>query len=71
MADLMVRLRVLRAEKNVSQETTAKCAGISFRAYNNIENGRAVPSMPSLVALADYFDVSLDYLLGRTDKRER
>jgi DNA-binding XRE family transcriptional regulator len=69
MADIMTRLRVLRAEKDVSQGTVAKSVGISYRQYNSIENGKAVPRMSTTIKLANYFDVSLGYLLGISERR--
>lgn len=70
MSELTTRLRVLRAEKNVTQEDLARETGISYRAYNPIENGKAVPSLQTLLMLANYFDVSLDYLVGRSESRK-
>jgi transcriptional regulator with XRE-family HTH domain len=67
--DIMTRLRVLRAEKDVSQQAAAKGAGISFRAYNSIENGKADPTMNTLILLSNYFGVTVDYLIGRSERR--
>ena len=39
--------------------------------HNNYEAGKNRPDFDGLIALADYFDVSLDYLVGRSDRRER
>ena len=39
--------------------------------YYRYEQGERQPTLPVLIALADYFDVSLDYLVGRSDVRER
>lgn len=68
-ADIMVRLRVLRAEIDISQEAVAKAVGLSYRAYNSIENGKSIPSMTTLIAIADFFNVSLDYLTGMSEVR--
>lgn len=44
--------------------------GISRYAVYTYENGKAFPTVEGLLALAEYFDVSTDYLLGRTEVRE-
>lgn len=44
---------------------------LSEGAYQCYEQGRGFPDVPKLCALADYFDVSLDYLMGRSETRER
>lgn len=44
--------------------------GISRYAVYTYENGKAFPTVEGLLALAEYFDVSTDYLLGRTDVRD-
>jgi transcriptional regulator with XRE-family HTH domain len=53
------RLRVLRAERRVTQWTTAAGAGISQNRYWRIELGRAVPSPEERQRLADFFGVSV------------
>lgn len=54
-----------RAKKNISQAAVAKELGISWRAYQRYEAGERLPTVPILIALADFFGVSLDYLVGR------
>lgn len=61
------RLKELRNIKNTSQVTIAKALGITDRGYRKYEAGDNEPTMSVLIALADYFDVSLDYLVGRSD----
>ena len=60
------RLRGLRNEKGISQELVAKELGITESAYQNYEVGRRKPTFNILPAIADFFKVSVDYLLGRT-----
>ncbi len=60
------RLKKIRKEKGVSQSDVAEILGISRQAYNHYETGRRDPSNESLNTLANYFSVSVDYLLGRT-----
>lgn len=62
------RLEKLRIDKKISQVVAAKDLGIGIRAYQYYENDEREPRMSVLVRMADYFDVSLDYLTGRTDE---
>ena len=48
----------------------AEICGLKLRSYQDYEYQVSYPSALGLVALADFFGVSLDYLMGRTDKRE-
>ena len=63
------RLQELRKEKKVPQKELAECLGISVRAYHYYEEGKRYPDFQGLLALADFYGVSLDYLVGRTDRR--
>jgi transcriptional regulator with XRE-family HTH domain len=63
----MIRLLELRNEKNLSQRDIAKILNISQGTYNNWENQRTQPSIEQLIALANYFGVSVDYLIGNSD----
>lgn len=60
------RLKLLRIQLEDSQLKVATAIGISDRAYRNLESGVSVPNMNTLIALAEYFNVSIDYLTGRT-----
>lgn len=64
------RIRELRIERGLTQEEVGEIIGVKRYSVYSYEKGRACPEMRSLVALAEYFDVSMDYLAGRTDKRE-
>lgn len=64
-------LKALRLSKGVPQSKIAKAAGVSVTQYQNYEYGKSDPTSTVLIALADYFDVSLDYLVGRSDTKER
>lgn len=61
------RLVQLRTECKISSQFLAESIGISRPAVSRFEHGVDFPHVNTLVALADYFDVSLDYLAGRTD----
>lgn len=58
------KLKHLRRKKNRSQEDVAKDLGITRAKYSHIENGRNEPDNETLVQLANYYDVSVDYLLN-------
>lgn len=57
----------LRKEKNITQAELAKKLNIRQTTVSSWENGISVPDYPTLIKLADFFDVSIDYLLGRED----
>lgn len=61
------KLRSLREDNDITAEDFAQTLHITKRALNYYENNMREPSYPLLVQFADYFNVSLDYLLGRTD----
>ena len=67
MCDLAKQFKKVRQERNLTQKQVAEGIGIAEQAYQRYEYGRTVPSATVLIALADYFDVSLDYLCGRSD----
>lgn len=61
------RLHSLRTDHNLTQSQIAEAIHVSQRAYSHYETGtRAVP-VEILIALCDYYQVSVDYLIGRTD----
>lgn len=61
----MERLRELRKEKRLTQTQVGNYLGITVSAYGNYELGQREPSIDMLLKLADYFGVTVDYLLGR------
>ncbi|MBR6688760.1 MAG: helix-turn-helix domain-containing protein [Clostridia bacterium] len=65
----MNRLKELRLEKNKLQSDIGKILGVSDRAVGNYETGKRDMSPETIIILANYFNVSTDYLLGRTDIR--
>ena len=64
------RMRELRKEHGETQAQVAAAAGMTDRQYQRFETGKQKPGFDSLLALADHFGVSLDYLAGRSDRRE-
>lgn len=63
------RFKQLRKEKNMTQEGLAKKFFLNKSSISRYEQNKQVPEMDLLKKFADFFDVSVDYLLGRTDIR--
>ena len=64
-------LKSIRKEKKNTQKQVAQAINITERNYQNYELNEKKPGFDNLIALADYFDVSLDYLVGRSDDPKR
>ena len=64
-------LRRVRTQNKITQTQAAQAAGVSPAMYQFYEYGRNEPTVSVLVALADFYDVSLDYLVGRSDDPAR
>lgn len=60
-------LRELRTEHNVLQAELAEHCNVSVRTIIRYENEERIPDINIAIALADYFNVTLDYLVGRSD----
>ena len=71
MANLGDRLKLLRKEKGLKQVEIVERFNQSPRAYQYYEAGTRHPEYDHLLALADFYHVSLDYLAGRSETRER
>lgn len=63
-------LRKLRKENNLTQVALQMQTGIEQALLSKFENGERIPPTESLIILADYYNVSIDYILCRTDKPE-
>ena len=63
----MNRMKLLREQHNLSQTDLARILNISRQSYNFYENEKRDPDTEMLIRIADFFNVSLDYLLGRTN----
>lgn len=61
-------LKLLRTEKKMSQQELADALGISKSSINMYERGERQPNFEVLETIADFFNVDIDYLLGRTTK---
>ena len=71
MPTLSERLIELKESNNILQKDIAKSINLSLRSYQRYEYGEREPTSSVLIKLADYFDVSLDYLVGRSDDPTR
>ena len=65
-----IRIRNLREDKDLTQTDLAVFLHCSQRAYSYYESGERDIPTETLIKIADYHNVSVDYLLGRTDKKE-
>ena len=61
------RLQELRKKVGMTQKQLAELMGVKPHSIQRLEYGTSRPSVENLVRLADIFDVSLDYLIGRSD----
>lgn len=66
---MLIRLKELRGEK--TQEYISAQLGLVRATYRNYEAGIRQPDLDTLVKMAEYFNCSVDYLLGRTDEKNR
>lgn len=67
MINFNARLKSIRKASNATQKQVAIAINTSEQNYQRYERGTQQPTLPTLVALADYFNVSIDYLAGRSD----
>lgn len=63
--DLDIKLRICRDSKRLQQKDVSQKTGIGKASISNYETGDAIPSVENLIILADFYNVSLDYLCGR------
>jgi Predicted transcriptional regulators len=69
MSKFPIRLKELREEKRLLSKEFAKIMNVEPATISNWENGNRFPKDDVLIKIADYFDCSIDYLLGRTDDK--
>ncbi len=63
------RIRELRKEKGETQVQVAAAIGVAEQHYQRFEGGVNLPNIENAWKLADHFGVSIDYLVGRSDRR--
>ena len=64
------RIQDLRIDSDLSQKQLSEILHISQRSYSHYETGSRNIPVEMLIRLANYYDISVDYLVGRTDKKE-
>jgi len=70
MANFQQRVKELRKEKKLTQEQFADVFFLNKSSISRYEKGTQMPEADMLTRMAEYFDVSLDYLLGRSEHRK-
>lgn len=68
---MVTNLKRLREEAGVSQQTLAAAIGVSQQSINKYENHKIEPDIDTLIKIADYFETSVDFVVGHTDIRRR
>ena len=64
------RIQDLRTDADLSQKQLSEILHLSQRSYSHYETGSRNIPVEMLIRLANYYDISVDYLVGRTDKKE-
>ena len=65
------RIRDLREDRDLNQETLAEMLGVRQTTYSKYELGKITVPVEMLIKIADFYDVTLDYLVGRSDEMQR
>lgn len=67
MKKVKLRIKEIRIEKNITPQQIAEYLNISLKTYLNLEKGNAKLSIYVLAEISNFFNVSIDYLVGRTN----
>ncbi|MBQ2973227.1 MAG: helix-turn-helix transcriptional regulator [Clostridia bacterium] len=65
----MNKIRELREDRDLRQSDVAEATGIDQRTLSNYETGKTNPDSYAIIKLCDFFNVSADYLIGRSDDK--
>ena len=65
------RIKNLREDRDLKQETLAEMLGVRQTTYSKYELGKINVPVEMLIKIADFYDVTLDYLVGRSDEMQR
>ncbi|RCA10714.1 helix-turn-helix domain-containing protein [Enterococcus durans] len=68
---LRCRLDFLRTKNNLTTSEVAEQVAIPLEVYEQYEKGKTCPNVIELLFIADFYDVSIDYLIGRSENPER
>lgn len=71
MEKLTERIRMLRENNHLTQRQLAEYLGLRQQTYSRYERGELIPALASMAALAEFYDTSVDFLVGLTDVPER
>lgn len=71
VVDVLNRIRDLREDMDLRQIDVANATGIDQKTLSNYETGKTNPDSYAVIKLADFFNVSADYLIGRKDIKDR
>lgn len=66
---MLPNIRILRNEAGISQKALAKAVGVVQQSINRYENEDVEPEISTLKRIADYFNTTIDYIVGNTDYR--
>lgn len=66
---MRLKLKNLRLQKDINQADLGRIVGVGKTTISNYETGYSVPDLDTLIKLAEYFQVTTDYLLGLTDDK--
>ncbi|HGF8314809.1 helix-turn-helix domain-containing protein [Enterococcus faecium] len=69
MAQFNERIKIIRTEEGLTQREFAKLINVPERAYQYYESGARKPNLDKVIEIANKLNVSIDYLVGRTDKK--
>lgn len=67
---MLKNLKTLRMQSGISQKQLADVIGVSQQSINKYENHNVEPDIDTLIALADFFEISVDYLVGHSEISE-
>ena len=68
---MLINLKKLREDASISQKALADAIGVSQQSVNKYENHNIEPDIETLIRIADFFETSVDYLIGHTSVRRR
>ena len=68
---MLTNLKKLREDASISRKAVADAIGVSQQSVNKYENHNIEPDIETLIRIADFFETSVDYLIGHTSVRRR
>ena len=68
---MLTNLKKLREDASISQKALAEAIGVSQQSVNKYENHNIEPDIETLIRIADFFETSVDYLIGHTSIRRK